>query len=163
MVMANVAVQKRENGSSQSVARSEWDPFRLMRQVFSWDPFRDMTSMLSGSRYAPAFNIKETKDSFIYKADVPGIKEEDIQVNVSGNQLTISGEREAEKRDEGETFYAYERSYGSFSRTFTLPVQADTAHVKAELDNGELTLVVPKAEAEKPKRVPVGSRHKRRA
>ena len=99
----------------------------------------------------------------MFKADVPGIKEPDIEVNLAGNRLTISGKREAEKEDKGETLYTYERSYGSFTRTFTLPEQTDASQVKAELKNGELTVVVPKTPAAVAKRIPVASGDKPKA
>jgi HSP20 family protein len=157
--MANVAVQKKENGET-SIARRDWDPFRLMHDMLRWDPFRESVEV---SSYSPAFEVKETKESFVFKADVPGTKEQDIEVNVAGNRLTISGRREAEKEDKGDTFYAYERSYGSFTRTFTLPDQTDGEHVKAELKNGELTVVVPKTPAAVAKRIPVASGDKPKA
>jgi HSP20 family protein len=157
--MANVAVQKREAGETGTVARREWDPFRLMRDMLRWDPFREMSPGVSFEApiYSPAFEIKETKDSFVFKADVPGIKEQDIEVNVAGRRLTISGKREAEKEDKGDTFYTYERSYGSFTRTFTLPDQTDAEHVRAELKSGELTVVIPKVAAAVGKRIPVAA------
>lgn len=162
--MADVTVQNRENGSTM-VARREWDPFRLMREVLRWDPFREMAPVLSMDvpRYAPAFEVKETKDAFIFKADVPGLKEQDIEVNVTGSRLTVSGKREAEKEDKGETFYAYERSYGRFTRSFTVPEQTDLAHVKAELNNGELTIVLPKTATAVAKKIPVASSNEPKA
>jgi len=163
--MANVAVQKKETGEGAPVARREWDPFRLMRDMLRWDPFREMAPVLSVEvpSYSPAFEVKETKEGFVFKADVPGIKEQDVEVNVAGNRLTISGKRDVEKEDRGDTFYTYERSYGSFSRTFTLPDQTDSEHVKAELKNGELTVVVPKAAAAVAKRIPVAAGDKPKA
>ena len=163
--MANVAVQKKENTEPTPAARREWDPFRLMRDMLRWDPFREMAPALSfeAPTYSPAFEVKESKESFVFKADVPGTKEEDIEVNVTGNRLTISGKREAEKEDKGDTFYTYERSYGSFTRTFTLPDQTDATHIKAELKNGELTVVVPKTPAAVAKRIPVASGDKPKA
>ena len=157
--MADVSVQKRNQGEAPTLARREWDPFRVMRDMLRWDPFREMAPALSAEvpGYSPAFEVKETKESFVFKVDVPGIKEQDIEVNVAGNRLTISGKREAEKEDKGDTFYTYERSYGSFTRTFTLPDQTDGEHVKAELKNGELTVVVPKTPTAVAKRIPVGS------
>lgn len=156
--MANVAIQKKEGGEP-AVARREWDPFRLMRDMLRWDPFREMAPSLpvDVSSYSPAFEVKETKESFIFKADVPGIKEQDIEVNLAGNRLTISGKREADKEEKGETFYTYERAYGSFTRTFTLPDQTDAQHVNAQLKNGELTVVVPKVAAAVATRIPVAS------
>lgn len=162
--MSNVAVQKKEGGEA-TVARREWDPFRLMRDMLRWDPFREMGPGLSaeGPTYAPAFEVKETKDAFVFKADLPGIKEQDIQVELTGNRLSISGKREAEKEDKGETYYTYERSYGSFARTFTLPEQTDGANVKAELKNGELTVVVPKLAPSVAKRIPIAAGDKPKA
>ena len=84
-------------------------------------------------------------------------------MSVAGNRLTISGKRGAEKEDKGETFYTYERSYGSFTRTFTLPDQTDGEHVNAQLKNGELTVVVPKTSAAAAKRIPVASSEKPKA
>ena len=158
--MSNIAVQKKENGeTTPALSRREWDPFRMMRDMLRWDPFREMTPSFAAepAGFSPAFEIKETKESFVFKADVPGIKEPDIEINVVGNRLTISGKRDAEKEEKGDRFYTYERSYGSFTRTFTLPDQTDATHVKAELTNGELTVVVPKAAAAVAKRIPVSS------
>src|SRR5215471_15389907 len=157
MVMADITVQKRNQGESPSIARREWDPFRLMRDMFRWDPFREMAAYPSAepTAYAPAFEVMETKDAFVFKADLPGVKESDIEVNLVGGRLTMSGKRESEREDKGETYYAFERSYGNFTRTFTLPSEIDAAHVKAELKNGELTVVVPKAPAAVAKRIPV--------
>jgi len=127
-------------------ATREGDPLRwLMR----WDPFREMTPSWFGQpnmegTFNPAFEVKENKDSFLFKADVPGMKEPDIEVKLVGDRLTISGKREAEREDKDETFYTYERSYGSFMRTFTLPAGIDADHVHAELKDGVLCVVVPK-------------------
>jgi HSP20 family protein len=158
--MANITVQKRNGGQSEgTVARREWEPFRAMRDLLRWDPFGEMTPIYSGQlpAYAPAFEIKETKDSFVFKADVPGVKEQDIEVTSTGNRLTVSGKRESEKEEKDDNFYAFERSYGSFTRSFTLPEQADTAHIQAELKNGELTIAIPKTAAAVAKRIPIAS------
>jgi len=163
--MADIAVQKKDQPGTSTITRPQWDPFRSMRDLLRWDPFQEMAPLLStpGQTFAPAFDVKETKDSFVFKADVPGIKEQDLEIDVAGNRLTISGKREEEKEDKNETFYTYERSYGSFCRAFTLPIQADTAHVKAEIKNGELTVLVPKTAAAVAKRIPVASGDKPKA
>jgi len=157
--MSNIAVQKKENAEAPALSRREWDPFRVMRDMLRWDPFREMAPSFAAepTGFSPAFEIKETKDAFVFKADVPGIKDPDVEVNVVGNRLTISGKRDAEKEEKGDRFYTYERSYGSFTRTFTLPDQPEASHVKAELTNGELTVVVPKAASAVAKRIPVSS------
>ena len=158
--MSDIAVRKRNGGETLGpVARREWEPLRLMREMLGWDPFREITPLLPVGvpGFAPAFEVKEAKDSYVFKADLPGVKEADLEVNVAGSRLTVSGKREAEKEEKDDTYYTYERSYGSFTRTFTLPAEVDTAHVKAELKAGELTIVVPKTPAAVAKKVPIAA------
>jgi HSP20 family protein len=135
------------------------EPVRLMREMLGFEPLRDLLPQLSGGSVAvyPAFEVKETKDAFVFKADLPGVKESDLEVSVAGNRLTISGKREAEKEEQQETYYAYERAYGSFVRTFTLPEQVDAEHVRAEIQAGELTVVVPKSATAKATKIPVAA------
>jgi HSP20 family protein len=104
-----------------------------------------------------SFDVKESKDAFEFRADVPGVKESDIEITLTGNRLSISGKREAEKTDSNDTYYTYERSYGSFSRTFTLPYGADTEHIRTDLKEGVLTVVVPKRAEVQPKKIAVKS------
>jgi HSP20 family protein len=158
--MADLTVQKKgQTENPATIARREWDPFRMMRDMMRWDPFREMAPTFGAelTTYAPAFEVKETKESFVFKADVPGIKEQDIEVNVTGNRLTITGKRDAEKEEKSDTYYTYERSYGTFTRSFTLPEQADVEHVNAELKNGELTVAIPKKAAAVAKKIPVSA------
>lgn len=134
------------------------DPFEMMREVLSWDPFRQLAPMARGSeaampQFMPTFDVKETRDALIFKADMPGVEEKDLDVTLTGNRLTVTGRREAEKRDEGERWFAYERSYGSFTRTFTLPDDIDGENIGAELKNGVLTLSIPKRPEAKPKKI----------
>jgi HSP20 family protein len=144
-------VQKKNPEGPAAIARREWDPFRIMREMLRWDPFQETRPQwpTEFAVYAPAFEVKETKDAFVFKADLPGVREQDLEVTVTGNRLTVSGHRleEKEEKEKDQTYYAYERSYGSFTRTFTLPDGADTAHVKAELKSGELVIGIPKTPA----------------
>lgn len=161
--MSDIAVRKQNAGENLgTIARRELDPFRLVREMLGWDPFREMAPLApaGGVAFSPAFEVKETKDSFVFRADVPGVKESDLDVTIAGNRLNLAGKREAEKEEKSDTYYTYERSYGSFTRTFTLPDQVDTANAKAELKSGELTVVVPKAAAAVAKKVPVGAGEK---
>jgi len=103
--------------------------------------------------FVPTFDVKETKDSFVFRADLPGVKDSDVDISLTGNRLTISGRRQEENKEEGEQFYAYERSYGSFSRSFTLPEGIDAEHVQADLKDGVLTVVLPKKPEVQPKRI----------
>jgi HSP20 family protein len=99
--------------------------------------------------------VRENKFACVFKADLPGVKQDDLEVSITGNRLQISGKRDEEKEAKDDTFYTYERSYGSFSRTFTLPDTADAEHVKTELQDGVLSLVVPKKPEAQAKKIPI--------
>lgn len=132
------------------------DPFDLMQELMGLDPFRELSrgpTLARAETFVPKFDVKETKDAYVFKADLPGIKEEDLDVSLHGNRLSISGKREEEKREEGETWYTYERSHGDFSRSFTLPEGVDTEHVNAELKEGVLHVTLPKVPEAKPKKI----------
>jgi HSP20 family protein len=131
------------------------EPYRLLREMLRWDPFAEMEPVLPGRAFTPAFEVKETKDSYVFKADMPGMKEDQIDISVTGNRLTMSGERSEEERKEDENYFAYERSYGSFSRSFTLPEGADLEHVQAEMKEGVLTIRVPKKPESQPRKISV--------
>jgi HSP20 family protein len=155
--MGNISVHK-EQGSRTGLAQHEWEPSRLMRALFGWDPFREMTPYVPeppNAAFIPAFEVKETKDAFVFKADMPGVKESDLDVTITGTRLSISGKRETEKSENTDTFYAYERSYGSFTRAFTLPEGCDANSVRAELKDGVLHLVLPKKPEVQPKKIAV--------
>ncbi len=125
----------------------EWDPFRAMREMLRWDPFREMAPIAPAFErlsFNPTFDVTETKDAYLFKADLPGVKPEDLEISVTGNRLQISGKRELEQEQKDEAVYAYERQYGSFVRGFTLPPSADLGHAKSELKDGVLTLAIPK-------------------
>lgn len=153
--MPNISVQK---DAPQRVVR-EWEGSRLMRNLLGWDPFREMApyapSPLEEGDLNPAFEVKETPEGFQFHADVPGIQEKDLNLVVNGNRLTITGKRERAERKQAETYYAYERSFGSFSRSFTLPSGADVQATKANLKDGVLDVFVPKKAAEQPKKVEI--------
>lgn len=147
----------KRTGNDSSV--EAWDPFRAVRELMRWDPFREMAPMVAPTdrEWMPAFEVREDKDGYHFKADLPGTKREDIDVSLTGNRLVIAGKRESEKETKDDTFYAYERSYGSFRRTFTLPDGIDTEHVTSELKDGVLTLVVPKKAEAQAKKIPIAA------
>jgi HSP20 family protein len=146
--------QEREVPARQQ-GREYRNPFQLMRDMLR-DPFGTMMPMQND--LATAFEVRETADSFMFKADVPGMKKEDIDIQLHGSRLAISGKREQEHESKDEDrYYAYERSFGSFTRVFTLPEQADLDHVKTELKDGVLTLVVPKKPGAQPRKIEIGS------
>jgi HSP20 family protein len=157
--MANITVRHGQGGSPQLRQPTEWNPFRAMRDLFRWDPFQEMAPMPAAAggamTFAPDFEVKETKDSYQFTADLPGIKEKDLEVTSTGNRLTVSGKRDAEQQEKTDTYFLYERSYGSFTRAFTLPEGIDAEHIKAELKDGVLKLVVPKKPEAMPKKITV--------
>ena len=93
-------------------------------------------------QWMPAIDLKENDDEFILTGEFPGMNEEDIDVDIEQNTLTIRGEKKSERQEErdGGRWHLIERSYGSFQRSFTLPGSVDPSHIKAEFDNGVLTV-----------------------
>jgi HSP20 family protein len=150
---------KREN---RDVARSatpehRLDPFRMMDALLRWDPFRGEWGGLGQSvEFVPRFDVKETKDAYVISADLPGVNDEDLNVALNANRLTISGTREEEHREEGESYYAMERSHGNFARSFTMPDSIDGDSVTADLKQGVLTVRIPKKPEAQPKRIAIG-------
>jgi HSP20 family protein len=144
----------RTNGTSNgngTVTRYR-DPFAMARELLSWDPFY---SNRAPAAFSPAFEVKETTDAFVLKADVPGVAETDLDIAVHNNVLTVSGSRSAEERKDGETYALYERQFGSFSRSFALPELADGEKIQAKLEHGVLMLTIGKKEAAKPRKIAV--------
>lgn len=132
-----------------------WDPFRIMLEMMGEPEARNFENRGSSASFTPAFEVFERKDSYVFKADLPGVKQEDLDITLTENRLTIAAKREAEERQPGERFYAVERAYGSFTRTFTLPEGVDAEHVHADLKDGVLSLVVPKRPEVQPKKISV--------
>ena len=152
--MADIVVR---NNGGRELVRREWDPSSWARELLRWDPFREMLPNLAMPEptFNPAFEIKETKEGYMFKADLPGVVEKDLEITRTGNRLGISGKRESEREDKGETYYACERTYGAFTRTFTLPDGIDGEHVHADLKDGVLTVVVPKLPEAQPQKITI--------
>lgn len=141
---------------------TQFDPLRAMREMLRWDPFREMAPFaglpsLELEGFNPDFEVTENKDGYVFKADLPGVKKEDIEITTMGNRLQISGKRDKEQETKTDAVYTYERQYGSFVRTFTLPDGADVDHAKSELKDGVLTLVIPKSASSQTKKIAVSS------
>ena len=144
--MAALVTRRTDNGDR--IAR---DPFSFARELLSWDPFT--YGQRAAQTFAPTFEVKETGDKFVVRADLPGVEEKNLDVSVHNGVLSISGHRTAEERQEGESFYVYERQYGSFSRSFALPDTADAEKIDARLVNGVLNLEIGKKVEAKPRRI----------
>jgi len=105
--------------------------------------------------WLPAADVVEDKDHLKIAMELPGVRPEDVKVSVENHLLTIRGEKKQESEEKGERWHRYERSYGSFERSFTLPSTVDADRVQATAENGVLTLVLPKSERAKPREIPV--------
>jgi len=153
-------VVKKSEPTTQTPAKytaPAWNPFRAMRELAAWDPFAQMSTLLPAHEagFNPDFEVKETPEGYAFRADLPGIKEKDLEISTTGNRLTISGSREAEKKNESDKYFVYECSYGSFTGSFTLPEGIDTDKIVAELKDGVLRVLVPKRPEVQPRKVAV--------
>ena len=140
--------------------KRSFKPTRWIRSLLGRDPFRTMSPFPSMDRWelVPEFEIKETDDRYLFKADVPGIALADLDVSVAGRMLTVAGKRESEREKKTDTHYLSERSFGSFSRSFTLPESADENSVTADLQDGVLTIALQKKPGIETKKVEVNGK-----
>lgn len=145
------------------MAIRRWRPFsnllRLQREMDElFDEFferRPARRGLGESDWYPSVDVSEDENEIKVEADLPGMKQKDLDVNIDGNVLTIKGERKREKKTEEEGYYRSERSHGKFQRSFTLPTEIDVDKTKATFKNGVLTLTVPKLQKTKGKRIEI--------
>ena len=145
-----LSLVRRRNSGVRHHTYDRWlEPFGLLDSLARWDNYE------VGNWYTPALEAKETTDSYLFSLDLPGIEEKDLDISMKEGTLTISGKREHEKVSDEESYYACERCYGSFSRSFTLPNTADADSVSAELKNGVLTVSVGKKPEAQPKQITV--------
>jgi HSP20 family protein len=132
------------------------DPFRIMDALLGGEIFQSPDSWSAARAFSPTFEVKETKDAYVFKADLPGVAEKDVQIHMTGNVLTVAGSRTQENVQEGERYFAVERGYGQFSRSFSLPDGTDAENVTADLKEGVLTLRVPKKPEVQARRIAIG-------
>jgi HSP20 family protein len=141
-----------------------------------WDPMRELDSLqgdmnrlfdrffeggraangTTGRRWIPAMDLVETDDHLVLRGDLPGMTEDDVDIEIKDNVLTVSGERRAEHEDRGEGYHRVERAFGSFSRSLALPQGVDAETIEAKFENGVLEVLVPKPKEAKPTRVQIG-------
>ena len=144
-----------------------------MRAVTRWEPFREAVSLQeqasrmfndlfgpsreesSLTSWAPAVDIFETAQELVVKVDLPDVDPKELDIRVENNVLTIRGERKFEKKVNEENYLRVERTYGAFSRSFSLANTVHTEAIKADYQNGVLTLSIPKREEAKPKQIKV--------
>ena len=142
--------------------------------IIRWTPFRDLVTRekmnrifedtftsqgeekdMAASNWTPSVDIHENESELVLSAEVPGIEDKDIEIEIENNTLSIKGERKIEKETKEENYHRIERSYGSFYRSFTLPTNVNQDNIKAEYDNGVLRISLPKKPELKPKKVKV--------
>ena len=141
--------------------------------VVRWDPFRDLNALqdrmnrlfddtsrtwrtdepAATTTWSPAVDIFETQGEIVVKAELPGMDRNDITLNLEKNVLTLKGERKFEKETKEDNYHRIERSYGGFSRAFSIPATVDEEKIKAEYKDGVLKIVLPKKEQVKPKQI----------
>ena len=140
--------------------------------IIRWDPFREMTNfedqfsrlwrgVADGKRqesWLPAVDVFDTKEAVVLKAELAGMKPDDIQIEVEDNVLTIKGERRFEEKVEQDRYYRVERRFGSFQRSLALPQGVRADDIQASYEDGILEVRVPKAEEEQPRKITVTAR-----
>jgi HSP20 family protein len=131
------------------------EPFsREVDRLF--DAFFGTTETAQGRRWIPPMDLVEAGDHFVLKADLPGMSEDDVSIEIEDGTLRISGERKAEHEEREQGWYRIERSFGNFNRSLSLPDGVDPDGVTAEFKNGVLELRIPKPEQRKPRRIEIG-------
>lgn len=134
-----------------------WTPRSFTSEISGiFDEMHRMTNAYDERSFAPGCEVTEHEGHFLLSMDLPGIKKEDVKIDLTENLLTISGERKRESNgDKQQKFQLFERSYGFFKRSFTLPTSVDGNKVEARYENGVLDLYLPKIEAAKPRKIEI--------
>jgi HSP20 family protein len=148
-----MAVSRRS--PSGQLASLQSDMARMMNTFFGSSPFAGGGN--AGSVWLPAVDIAESEDALQVSFDLPGLKEDEIQVELDDNVLTVSGQRERKTEVKQDDYFRYERRFGSFSRSVALPSGVKDDQIEASYENGVLEIRVPKPEQYKPKRIQVGT------
>ncbi len=149
------------------MALIRWEPVRELNTIQNemnrlFNTFFDAPGGQGGQsaparRWIPAMDLVETTDDFVLRADLPGLSENDVNIELEDNVLTISGHRKAEHEERKEGYYRVERASGTFSRSLTLPEGVDPEKVSAEFDRGVLEVRIPKPEQRKPRKVTIAA------
>jgi len=144
------------------MALVRWEPAREVDSLQSevnrvFDAFFGNGSAARTRRWVPAMDLVETDEHLVLRADLPGLSRDDVQIEVKDGALTVAGERKAEQEERTEGYYRVERSFGSFSRSLTLPDGIDADAIAAEFDDGVLEVRIPKPAERQPHRVEIGA------
>ena len=145
--------------------------------IVRWDPFRDLNILqdrmnrlfddagstwrtdepAATTSWSPSVDIFETEGEIVVKAELPGIDRKDIQLNLENNVLSLRGERKFQKETKDDNYHRIERSYGVFSRAFSIPATVDEERIRADYKDGVLKIVLPKKDQAKPKQIKIAS------
>jgi len=145
--------------------------------IVRWDPFRDLNLLqdrmnrlfedagrtwrtdepAATTTWSPSVDIFETEGEIVVKAELPGMDRKDIQLNLENNVLSLRGERKFTKETKDENYHRIERSYGVFSRSFSIPATVDEEKIRADFKDGVLKIMLPKKEHAKPKQIKIAS------
>ncbi len=139
-----------------SPARVWPETSRLFESLFRETPFNGFS--LDRENGVPAVDVFQKDGNFVFKAELPGIEEKDIELKLEGNVLSLKGERKMEEKEDEGNYHRIESYYGSFSRSFTLPETADRDKISADFKNGVLTVTVPQRPETKPRAIPVSTK-----
>lgn len=142
----------------------KWDPFKELEEVsarlnrvFGRTAEHEVTDreLLKGTDWVPPVDISETEESYLIRADLPGVRKDDVKVSVQDGMLAIQGERRHDEEEKGRKFHRIECSYGNFARSFRMPVDTEESSVKAEFKEGVLSITLSKSEKARPKAVSI--------
>ena len=160
-----------EKPEQETKALTRWDPFGELEPFARWDPFRALVGRRGFSRLledifgelpfargellTPALDLNETDNEYVVTIELPGVRKEDVSVEITEGVLTVRGEKKTEREEKKERSRWVERSYGSFSRSFTLPANATPDRIDASYKDGILALRIGKREETKPKTIAI--------
>jgi HSP20 family protein len=129
---------------------------RLLDEAFTGSPFAEQGSAITSAWFAPT-DVSEDANSLQITLEVPGVRPEDVKISLENNLLTVGGEKKQEKEERNERVHRYERSYGTFERSFVLPNTLDADKISANYENGILKIRIPKSERAQPREIPVSA------
>lgn len=136
--------------------RNRFAPWNLQDEFNRvWQEFNGPVGWQEQSAWAPAIDVRETADAFIIEADVPGLKKEEVQLEVADNVVTVKGERWSQREENKKDYHLAERQVGSFRRSVAIPGGFQHDKVGAKFENGVLTVTLPKPEEKKPRKIEV--------
>ncbi len=145
------------------MALARWRPFEDLMNIHQnfdrlFDEFFGRYPLEFDGRvgtWSPAVDVSEDRDNIYFSVEVPGLSKDDVKITIQDNLLTIRGEKKQETEQKGTNYHRVERSYGAFTRSFSLPTAIETDKIKAQFQEGLLRITLPKAEEVKPKEIPI--------